>query len=380
MSLFSISVFPLNTFPSRLANAQLYVQQQSEDRSENRSGNRSQRRPQNESEKQSENQSENQSESYDGQAGQFHTRGRRKCDASQREDSRGEESRLDALMSRLPDVSLRALTERVLLDALIAGHEDDPAIDAVMDCKGEQSISVCIPAHNEERTIGAIVSVLRSELMVKRQLVDEIIVMDDRSTDHTAQVAHAAGALVVSTNEVCVADGPSQGKGDALARSIVAARGSIVVWIDGDLEAMAPCIVARLVAPLLLNPQAQLTKGYFARRQADGSIAGGRVTELVARPLLRLCFPTFVPPREPLSGMCAIRRTTAERLSYERDFGVDIGVVLDVYRKHGRSAIIDVDLGEITHRHHDLSVLSVQATAVARTILARAQHPALAKL
>lgn len=263
---------------------------------------------------------------------------------------------------------------------LLSDCADDLAIDAVMDCKGEHTISVCIPAHNEERTIGAIVRALRTELVENRQLVDEIIVMDDRSTDLTAQQATAAGALVVSTNEVCIADGPSQGKGDALARSIVAARGSIVVWVDGDIEAMAPSIVARLVAPLLLNQQAQLTKGYFARRQGDGSIAGGRVTELVAKPLLRLCFPNFAPPREPLSGMCAIRRTTAERLSYERDFGVDIGIVLDVHRQHGRSAIIDVDLGEITHRHHDLGVLSVQATAVARTILARAQHPALSKV
>ena len=264
------------------------------------------------------------------------------------------------------------LTVRTLTD-----RADDLAIEAVVDCKGEQTISVCIPAHNEERTIGAIVRALHSELVVKRQLVDEVIVMDDRSTDRTAEEAQAAGALVVSTNEVCVADGPSQGKGDALRRSIVAARGSIVVWVDGDLESMAPSIVARLVAPLLLNQQAQLTKGYFARRQSDGSIAGGRVTELVARPLLRLCFPAMVPPREPLSGMCAIRRSTAERLTYERDFGVDIGIVLDVHRRHGRTAIIDVDLGEITHRHHDLSVLSVQATAVARTILSRAQHPAL---
>lgn len=261
-----------------------------------------------------------------------------------------------------------------------ASRADDLAIDAVVDCKGEQTISVCIPAHNEEPTIGAIVRALHSELVVKRQLVDEIIVMDDRSTDLTAQVAQAAGALVVSTNEVCVADGPSQGKGDALRRSIVAARGSIVVWVDGDLECMAPSIVARLVAPLLLNQQAQLTKGYFARRQTDGTVAGGRVTELVARPLLRLCFPTLIPPREPLSGMCAIRRTTAERLTYERDFGVDIGIVLDVHRQYGRAAIIDVDLGEITHRHHDLAVLSVQATAVARTILAKSQHPALAKV
>jgi glucosyl-3-phosphoglycerate synthase len=261
-----------------------------------------------------------------------------------------------------------------------ANCADDLAIDAVMCCKGEHTISVCIPAHNEARTVGAIVSALRSELVIKRALIDEIIVMDDRSTDLTARMAQAAGALVVSTNEVCMADGPSQGKGDALARSIVAARGSIVVWVDGDLESMAPSIVARLIAPLLLNQQAHLTKGYFTRRQADGSVAGGRVTELVARPLLRLCFPAMAPPREPLSGMCAIRRTTAERLSFERDFGVDIGIVLDVHRKYGSSSIIDVDLGEITHRHHDLSVLSVQATAVARTILARAQHPALAKV
>jgi glucosyl-3-phosphoglycerate synthase len=277
------------------------------------------------------------------------------------------------------NVSRSALL-RARINTSIADQADDLAIDAVTDCKGEHTISVCIPAHNEEPTIGAIVTALRQELMVKRQLVDEIIVMDDRSTDDTARAAQGAGALVFATSEVCVADGPSQGKGDALARSVVAARGSILVWVDGDLQGMAPSIVARLVAPLLLNHQAHLTKGYFTRKQADGSLAGGRVTELVAKPLLRLCFPNLIPPREPLSGMCAIRRTTAERLSFERDFGVDIGVVLDVYRKHGRFAIVDVDLGEITHRHHELSVLSVQATAVARSILSRAQHPELAEI
>ncbi len=361
MSLFSISVFPLNTLPSRLANAQVQSQHQSR--------NQPHTQPQTLLNSHAAPASESVpviSDDVFVSAEVAHV------------DSMTDMTDMTSMMgvtASLPEFSICALTDEPL-----PGHDDDPAIDAVMDCKGEHTISVCIPAHNEERTIGAIVSVLRAELVVKRQLVDEIIVMNDRSTDRTAQVAQAAGALVVSTNEVCVADGPSQGKGDALARSIVAARGSIVVWIDADLEDMAPSIVARLVAPLLLNQQAHLTKGYFARRQANGSVAGGRVTELVARPLLRLCFPTFVPPREPLSGMCAIRRTTAARLRYERDFGVDIGVVIDVFRKHGRAAIIDVDLGEITHRHHDLAVLSVQATAVARTILARANHPALAEV
>ena len=257
---------------------------------------------------------------------------------------------------------------------------DEVAIDAVVDCKGEHTISVCIPAHNEERTIGAIVTTLREELVLKRQFVDEIIVMDDRSIDRTAHFAKDAGALVISTNDVCIAEGSSQGKGDTLRRSIVAANGTIVVWIDADLEDLAASIVARLVAPLLLNSHAQLTKGFFTRRQADGTVAGGRVTELVARPLLKLCFPNFVPPSEPLSGMCAIRRTAAERLTFERDFGVDVGLVLDVHHRFGRGAIVDVDLGEITHRHHDVATLSVQATAVARTILDRAQHGARARV
>jgi glucosyl-3-phosphoglycerate synthase len=373
MSLFSIPVFPLNTLPSRLAHAQARSHHQSRTQTLIQSSIQSQPWLNDQAEPSSDHPSlaiDHVRPSVLGVPG-----------VSRAAGFPGEIAPVTAMATimgmtaSLPEFSICALT-----DEPTPGHEDDPAIDAVMDCKGEHTISVCIPAHNEERTIGTIVSVLRAELVVKRQLVDEIIVMDDRSTDGTAQVAQAAGALVVSTNEVCVADGPSQGKGDALARSIVAARGSIVVWIDADLEDMAPSIVARLVAPLLLNQGAHLTKGYFARRQADGSVAGGRVTELVARPLLRLCFPAFVPPREPLSGMCAIRRTTAARLRYERDFGVDIGVVLDIFRKHGRAAIIDVDLGEITHRHHDLAVLSVQATAVARTILARAQHPALAKV
>ncbi len=234
------------------------------------------------------------------------------------------------------------------------------------------SVSMCIPARNEADTLGALIAQVQSRL-VRRGVVDEIVVMDDRSDDATASVAAAAGARVVSTNEVMQSFGPSLGKGDAMWRSLAVTTGDIVLFCDGDLESFDVTRLEDLLHPLLDDRWTMMSKGFFGRLDADGEPGpGGRVTELVARPLLSLLFPQVSDIHEPLSGMYAIRRHLAEGFTFEADYGVDVGLLLDTVRKCGRGSVAQVDLGTLRHANQSLDCLASQAAAVERSILTRA--------
>ena len=234
------------------------------------------------------------------------------------------------------------------------------------------SVSMCIPARNEASTIGALIAHAQSRLVL-RGIVDEIVVMDDRSDDNTARVAAAAGARVVSTNSVMQSFGPSLGKGDAMWRSLAVTTGDIVLFCDGDLQSFDVTRLEDLVYPLLNDRWTMMSKGFFRRLDADGEPGpGGRVTELVARPLLSLLFPQASDIHEPLSGMYAVRRHLAEGFTFEADYGVDVGLLLDTVRKCGRGSVTQVDLGTLRHTNQSLHSLAGQAAAVERTILTRA--------
>ncbi len=242
--------------------------------------------------------------------------------------------------------------------------------DRLAHAKRGQRVSVCIPARNEERTVAAIVRAIRDSLM-SVGLVNEIVVMDDRSTDTTARVAARAGARVVSTSDVFRELGPSRGKGDAIHRSLAVATGDLLVWCDADLEEFRPEIITGLLGPLIESPEISLVKGFFRRAGEGGSLSGGRVTELTARPLLQLLAPHLAHIREPLSGMFAARRAVMERISIEPDYGVDFAILADVVALVGRDAVAQVNLGQITHRHRPLDDLAGTAMQVARAILRR---------
>ncbi len=236
--------------------------------------------------------------------------------------------------------------------------------------KNGRTITVCFPAHNEAETIYTVVSKFMSHPLCTDHVIDEVVVIDDRSTDSTARAARRAGATVHSSESCMRAYGSSRGKGDVLWRSLALVRGDIVIWCDADLTEVDPARIAALAWPLLIDDRVVMAKGYFPRDAASGG--GGRVTELVARPMLSLFFPEVAHLKQPLSGMCAVRRSAMEQIAFETDYGVDVGLVIDVAQRFGARSVVEVDIGQIEHRHRPLDQLAVTSLAVQRTILERA--------
>ena len=232
------------------------------------------------------------------------------------------------------------------------------------------SITLCIPAHNEAATIGKVVEYIRRFADGCLHVVDEILVVDDRSVDGTGAIASRAGARVVRTDDYC--EGGSRGKGDAVRTSLHACETDLIGWMDGDLVEFPERLVPDLFAPLLDDDSVQLVKGAFTRLNVDGStVIGGRVTSLTAKPLLGLLNPELASLADPLSGVFAGRTDVLRGFDIEPDYGVDIGIVLDVSARFGPWAIREVHLGHIVHRQQDIERLSAMATMVARTIIDR---------
>jgi glucosyl-3-phosphoglycerate synthase len=243
--------------------------------------------------------------------------------------------------------------------------------------KAGRTISVCIPARNEAATIAPILLRIKRELMDAHQLVDQLIVMDHDSTDQTAEVARECGATVIDTNSVLGEFGPALGKGDVLWRSIAASSGDIVVWLDADLASFTPQYVTALVEPLLTDDSLALVRANYQRTLHGEGDEGGRVTELTARPALKLMYPELAHIRQPLGGEYAIRRDVAMAMPFEIDYGVEIGLLIDVARAYGVDSIAQVDLGVRTHRNRPLAELHEQAIQVLRSALSRKKALAL---
>ena len=205
----------------------------------------------------------------------------------------------------------------------------------------------------------------------------EFVIVNDGSTDDTAAVASRAGARIVAADRVLSSFGPTLGKGDVLWRSVHASHGDIIVWLDGDLEVGTADYVRALIAPLLADNNISMVRATYDRTLAGKSSAGGRVTELTARPALKLLQPQLAHIRQPLGGEYAIRRTVASSLPFEVDYGVEIGLLIDVAHAYGVNSIRQVELGPRVHRNRTLAELHVQAGEVLRAILARSGHAEL---
>lgn len=254
-------------------------------------------------------------------------------------------------------------------------HRDFP-VDRLVEAKGDQRISVCLPARNEAPTIGPIVAAIRRHLMRKQPLVDEIVVIDDGSTDGTPARAAGAGARVVSAADIAPEMGPGSGKGNAMWKSLLVTDGDLILWCDADVRNFRPCFVTGLLGPLLLEEDVQFCKGFYERPLDGVRGQGGRVTELVARPLISLFFPQLAMFSQPLAGEYAGRRDLLEHVPFVQGYGVDIGLLIDVVARVGISSVAQVDLGVRVHRNRALDELGPQATAVLHTALARAGVPA----
>lgn len=233
------------------------------------------------------------------------------------------------------------------------------------------TVSLCIPARNEAATVGNVVAAMRKALMETVPLVDEIVVVDDHSSDDTAALAASAGARVIDARTVLAGHGNGFGKGEALWKSLHESTGDVVAWIDADLVDPDPGFVVGLVGPLVTDPTIQFVKGHYQRPEHDGT-GGGRVTELLARPLLSQFFPFLSQVAQPLAGEYAGRRTLLEHLPFVVGYGVDVALLIDAWRMAGDAGLAQVDLGIRHHRNRTLDELGPQAMAVAQAILGRA--------
>ncbi len=250
-----------------------------------------------------------------------------------------------------------------------------PNLRSLVRAKAGTVVSVCLPARNEEATIGPIVASVRQHLVEEAHLVDEIVVIDDGSTDATASVAGAEGALVLPVDEILPDVATGSGKGNALWLSLYACEGDIICWLDADVRSFGPHFVTRLVAPMLMDPTIGYVKGYYDRPLDGEATGGGRVTELVARPLLSALFPHLTRFVQPLAGEYAGQRELLEAVPFVEGYGVEIGLLIDLVAGFGLDAVTQVDLDVREHRNRPLDELGPQAMAVLVTGLRRAGVP-----
>ena len=251
-------------------------------------------------------------------------------------------------------------------------HHAEFEAERLAAAKRRQLVSVCLPARNEAETVGPIVEQIRARLVDRIGLVDEIIVIDDHSTDRTADIAAAAGAKVVDAGEVLPEYGEGHGKGEAMWKSVFVSQGDLIVWCDADVRDFDIAYVVGLLGPLLSRPELMFVKGFDDRPLAADGNGGGRVTELMARPVISLLFPHLAPIVQPLAGEYAGRREALEQLPFVQGYGVDLGLLVDVAARFGVESMAQVDLGTRVHRNRPLSELSPQAMSILQTALRRA--------
>jgi glucosyl-3-phosphoglycerate synthase len=203
-------------------------------------------------------------------------------------------------------------------------------------------------------------------------LVDEVVVIDDRSTDATAEVAAWEGAKVLGVDDVLPGTRRGAGKGNAMWKSLFATDGDLICWLDADVRNFGPHFVTGLLGPLVTRPEVAFVKGFYRRPLHGEPTGGGRVTELVARPLLSLLFPDLAGFVQPLGGEYAGRRRVLESVPFVEGWGVEIGLLVDVVARVGLDATAQVDLGVREHRNRPLDELGAQATSILVTALRRA--------
>ncbi|HEU5472111.1 MAG TPA: glucosyl-3-phosphoglycerate synthase [Actinophytocola sp.] len=238
----------------------------------------------------------------------------------------------------------------------------------LLRAKGSRTVSVVLPALNEESTVGAVVASIRPLIGT---LVDELVVVDSGSTDRTVAAAAAAGARVVRRTDVLAELEPLPGKGEVLWRSLAATSGDLLVFVDSDLVEPDPGFVPALLGPLLREPEVQLVKAFYRRPIAGDAAGGGRVTELMARPLLAALRPELCGVIQPLAGEFAGTRTLLESVPFAAGYGVEIGLLLDAHARVGLAGLAQVNLGVRAHRNRSLAELGRMAGQILDTVLSR---------
>jgi glucosyl-3-phosphoglycerate synthase len=250
--------------------------------------------------------------------------------------------------------------------------------------KKDAKISLAFPTLNEELTIGKEILVIRTELMDRYPLVDEIVVIDSSSKDKTRKVAERFGARVFDSKTILPKYGSFRGKGENLWKSLYALEGDIIVWVDADISNIAPKFVYGLLGPLLEDDKIGYVKAFYERpiRSSSGinPSGGGRVTEILVRPLFSLFYPALARLIQPLSGEYAGRRSLLERLSFSVGYGVELAHLIDIYECSGIDALAQVDLDIRVHRNQTTAALGKMAYGILGAFFSRAEKYGNAKL
>jgi glucosyl-3-phosphoglycerate synthase len=263
------------------------------------------------------------------------------------------------------------------LDDRTFHHSNFWDIKWLVDEKERQGlkISLCLPAYNEEKTIGKEIVLLKSELHDRYPLVDEIAVIDSGSSDQTREIAKSFGADVYLAEEHLTECGNQRGKGENLWKALYLLTGDIVVYVDADINNIHPRFVYGLVGPLIKNPEIHYCKAFYDRPLAFSQeirpTGGGRVTEILIRPLFSLFFPELAAIVQPLSGEYAGRRSILEQIPFPVGYGVETAMLIDIYEKLGLDGFAQTDLDTRVHRNQETIALGRMAFGILRTFFNR---------
>ena len=241
--------------------------------------------------------------------------------------------------------------------------------------KAGLSISLCIPTLNEESTIGKEVVIFKSELMNRCHLLDEIAVIDSGSEDRTLEVASSFGADTYLSSDILPEQGVKRGKGENLWKAIHQLKGDIIVYVDADIKNIHHRFVYGLVGPLIHRPEVSYVKAFYDRPLAFSDSVrpsgGGRVTEILTRPLFSLFFPELTAIIQPLSGEYAVRRDVLEQIPFPVGYGVETSHLIDVYTSRGLKAFAQTDLDQRVHRNQETRSLGKMSFGILQSFLNR---------
>ncbi len=245
-------------------------------------------------------------------------------------------------------------------------------------------ISLCLPTLNEEKTIGQEIVILKAELADRYPLLDEIAVVDSGSSDRTCEIAASFGADVYVASDHLVEEGSFRGKGENLWKALYLLEGDIIVYIDADIKNIHPRFVYGLVGPLIINPDIHYVKAFYDRPIAfSGELrptGGGRVTEILIRPLFSLFYPELTAILQPLSGEYAGRRSILEQIPFPVGYGVETAMLIDIYQRLGMYALAQTDLDRRVHRNQETIALGRMAFGVLRTFMSRLQREDMVRI
>lgn len=246
--------------------------------------------------------------------------------------------------------------------------QDGERLAAALSARGMR-VAVCLPALEVEDTVGPIVAAVRSRWVDETPLVSRVVVVDSASSDATARRAREAGAEVVQDHELVPEAGGLSGKGEAMWKSLAAIDEEVVVWLDADVADFDPGYVPGLVGPLLADEGIGYVKARYRRELGDDPVDGGRVTEIMARPLLNQFHPELAWLAQPLSGEAAGRRALLAGLPFLTGYAVEIGLLVEILRRHGIGAIAQSDLGSRRHEPQSTSDLGLMGSAILQGML-----------